>query len=136
MHDKKVIEDLVKVYRRLRDAISELEEEHTTKVAGLKEQMEVVSNSLLDFCQEHNLDSVRTPAGTVSRRIQTRYWTNDWESMYKFVVENDAAHLLERRLNNANVKEFLEENPDLLPAGLQTDRKYIVQVRKPTRKDT
>lgn len=136
MPDRRIIDDLVKVYRRLRDAISEAEEEHATKIASLKEQLDVVSRNLLEFCEEHNLDSIRTPAGTVSRRVQTRYWTNDWESLYKCVDEHGAYHLLEKRINNHNMKEFLEENPDVLPPGLQVDRKYIVQVRKPTRKDT
>jgi hypothetical protein len=132
----KVINDLVKVYRRLRDAVAELEEEHKAKLAELKYQMDLVSQNLLEFCERHNLDSVRTPMGTVSRRVQTRYWTNDWESLYKCVEENGAYHLLEKRINNHNMKEFLEENPDILPPGLQVDRKYIVQVRKPNRKDT
>ena len=132
----KVINDLVKVYRRLRDAVAELEEEHKAKLAELKDQMDLVSQNLLEFCEQHNLDSVRTPMGTVSRRVQTRYWTNDWESLYKCVDEHGAYHLLEKRINNHNMKEFLEENPDILPPGLQVDRKYIVQVRKPNRKDT
>jgi len=131
----KVINDLVKVYRRLRDAVAELEEEHKAKLAELKDQMDLVSQNLLEFCEQHNLDSVRTPMGTVSRRVQTRYWTNDWESLYKCVDEHGAYHLLEKRINNHNMKEFLEENPDILPPGLQVDRKYIVQVRKPNRKD-
>jgi hypothetical protein len=113
-----------------------LEEEHKAKLAELKYQMDLVSQNLLEFCERHNLDSVRTPMGTVSRRVQTRYWTNDWESLYKCVEENGAYHLLEKRINNHNMKEFLEENPDILPPGLQVDRKYIVQVRKPNRKDT
>ncbi len=132
----KVINDLVKVYRRLRDAVAELEEEHKAKLVELKDQMDLVSQNLLEFCERHNLDSVRTPMGTVSRRVQTRYWTNDWESLYKCVDEHGAYHLLEKRINNHNMKEFLEENPDILPPGLQVDRKYIVQVRKPNRKDT
>ena len=29
-----------------------------------------------------------------------------------------------------NLKQFLEENPNLLPAGLQADSKYTVVVRR------
>mgnify|MGYP001594526977 CR=1 FL=1 len=50
------------------------------------------------------------------------------------VFENNACHLLEQRLHNANMKEFLAENPDKLPAGLQADSKYKITVRKPTGK--
>jgi hypothetical protein len=54
--------------------------------------------------------------------------------MYKFMQEHEAMHLLEQRIHNGNMKQFLEENPDAMPAGLQADRKYTVQVRKPTSK--
>ena len=128
------VADLVAVYRKLRGAIAEAEEEHETKVKGLKEQLELVSAELLNFCNEQNLDSVKTPAGTISRRVQTRYWTTDWEQMSNFIVEHNAVHLLEKRINNTNMKQFLAENPDALPIGLQVDNKYVIQVRKPSEK--
>ena len=128
------INDLVSAYRKLRAAIAEEEEAHEAKVASLKTKLELVSGELLNFCNEQNLDSVKTPAGTVSRRVQTRYWTTDWEKMNEFIVKNEAVHLLEKRIHNANMKQFLEENPDALPIGLQVDNKYVIQVRKPSEK--
>jgi hypothetical protein len=50
--------------------------------------------------------------------------------MYQFIQDNDAFPLLEKRLHQTNLKQFLEENPELLPAGLQADRKYTVVVRR------
>jgi hypothetical protein len=128
------INDLVSAYRKLRAAIAEEEEAHEAKVASLKTKLELVSGELLNFCNEQNLDSVKTPAGTVSRRVQTRYWTTDWEKMNEFIVKNEAVHLLEKRIHNGNMKQFLEENPDALPIGLQVDNKYVIQVRKPSEK--
>lgn len=128
------INDLVAVYRKLRAAIAEAETAYEEKVKDLKEQMDTVSAELLNFCNEQNLDSVKTPSGTVSRRVQTRYWTTDWEQMNNFIVEYQAVHLLEKRIHNGNMKQFLEDNPDILPIGLQVDNKYIIQVRKPNDK--
>jgi hypothetical protein len=128
------INDLVSAYRKLRAAIAEAEEAHEAKVASLKEKLDLVSGELLGFCNEQNLDSVKTPAGTVSRRVQTRYWTTDWDQMYKFIAENDVPFILEKRIHNGNMKQFLEENPDALPIGLQVDNKYVIQVRKPSEK--
>jgi hypothetical protein len=54
--------------------------------------------------------------------------------MYQFISENDAPFLLEQRIHNSNMRQFLEDNPDKLPIGLQNERKYTVQVRKPTAK--
>lgn len=128
------INDLVAAYRRIRATIAEEEETHEAKIKGLKEKLELVSTELLNFCNEQNLDSVRTPEGTVSRRVQTRYWSTDWEQMYKFIEEHNVPFVLEKRIHNGNMKQFLEENPDVLPVGLQVDNKYVIQVRKPTEK--
>lgn len=134
MADELSINDLVAAYRRIRATIAEEEELHEAKIKGLKEKMELVSTELLNFCNEQNLDSIRTPEGTVSRRVQTRYWSTDWEEMYKFIAEHDVPFVLEKRIHNGNMKQFLEENPDVLPVGLQVDNKYVIQVRKPTEK--
>lgn len=134
MAEELSINDLVAAYRRIRAAISEAEEAHEAKIKGLKEKMELVSTELLNFCNEQNLDSIRTPEGTVSRRVQTRYWSTDWEEMYKFIEEHNVPFVLEKRIHNGNMKQFLEENPDVLPIGLQVDNKYVIQVRKPTEK--
>lgn len=135
MSDEQVsIEDLTAAYIKIRAKLSELEEEHKAKVKDLKEQQQLISDHILNTCNELGSDSIKTPAGTVTRRVTSRYWTSDWESMHEFIRENDAMFLLEKRLNNKMVQEYLEDNPDKLPMGLQADRRYTVQVRKPTTK--
>jgi len=125
---------VVAAYVKLRDAIKEREAAHQEEITGLKMQLDALSANLLDRCNEQNADSIRTAGGTVSRRLVTRYWTNDWESMYNFIDANNAYYLLERRINHNSMNQFLAENPELLPQGLQSDRKYTVQVRRPTNK--
>lgn len=133
MQDMKA-DALVLAYRKIRDAINDKEEAHKAEVAELKAQQDLVSEALLALCNEQNLDSIRTPAGTVTRTVNTRYWTNDWESMHKFIQEHEALYLLEQRIHNGNMKQFLEDNPDDLPVGLNADTKYVVRVRKPMSK--
>jgi predicted secreted Zn-dependent protease len=127
-------DEIVLAYRKIRDAINEKEEAHKEAITGLRAQQELLSAALLDLCNEQNLDSIRTPAGTVTRTVSTRYWTNDWESTYEFIKEHDAMYLLEQRIHNGNMRQFLDDNPDELPVGLQADTKYVVRVRKPTAK--
>jgi hypothetical protein len=125
---------LVSVYLKLRDAIQEKEEQHKQELQELQSEFDVVSGELLSHCTTQNIDSIRTPVGTISRRISTRYWTSDWDSMYQFIKEHDAPFLLEQRIHGSNMREFLENNPDAFPVGMQAERKYTVQVRKPTKK--
>lgn len=127
-------DELVAAYLKIRSAIQFKEETHKAEIEDLKAQQDVISEALLGLCNEQNVEGLRTKAGTVSRRIQTRYWTNDWSSMYDFIKEHDALYLMEQRIHNGNMKQFLEENPDVLPIGLQADRKYVITVRKPTAK--
>lgn len=128
------LETLVALYIKMRTAIQEKEEAHKTEMAAMEEEFELVSSKLLEVCNSQNADSIKTPAGTVSRRVQSRFWTSDWESMYSFISANDAAYLLEKRIHNSNMRQFLDEYPDLHPAGLQVESKYVIQVRKPTAK--
>ena len=125
---------LVAAYIKMRDAKDALTREYDAKINEIKEQMELVEQSLLEICKSTGQDGGRTPHGTFSRTVKTRYWTNDWSSMYDFIKEHDALYLMEQRIHNGNMKQFLEENPDVLPIGLQADRKYVITVRKPTAK--
>lgn len=127
-------DELVLTYRRIRDAIHEKEEAHGQEIAALKAQQDTVSEALLALCNDQNLDSIRTAAGTVTRSTLTRYWTSDWGSMYEFIKERDAPFLLEQRIHNGNMRQFLADNPEDLPIGLNADTKYVVRVRKPNSK--
>jgi len=127
------VDKLVSVYIKIRDAREEKEALHKAEMEKLDEQFDVITTHLLELCTEQNLDGFKTPVGTVSRRITTRYWTSDWESMYKFIQEHDAPFLLEKRIHVSSMKEFLQENPDVFPMGMQADKKYTISVRKPTK---
>jgi len=121
---------LAEVYIKIRDKRAEIKEKFEAEDASLKEQQDLLAEEMLEVCYENNADSIKTPAGTIIRKVDTRYWTTDWDSMYQFIQEHDAYPLLEKRIHQTNLKQFLDENPNLLPAGLQADRKYTVVVRR------
>jgi hypothetical protein len=134
MQDDFNLEETVKVYLKIRNTIEETEERHKAELEELQKHFEVVGNRLLDFCNSQNLDSVKTAAGTVSRRVNSRYWTSDWDSLYRIIKEYDVPHLLEQRIHQGHMRQFIEENPEGFPPGLNKDSKYTVQVRKPNSK--
>ena len=124
------VEKLVKVYIKMRDKHTEMLREYQEQEKQLKDKMAKVKEALLDHCKEHNVDSVRTGEGLFFRTVKQNYWTSDWESMGKFVVEHNAPELLEKRLHQGNIKQFLEENPTLLPPGINVDSEYSVTIRR------
>jgi hypothetical protein len=121
---------LAEIYIKIRDKRAEIKEKFEAEDASLKEQQDLLAQEMLEVCYENNADSIKTPAGTIIRKVDTRYWTTDWDSMYQFIQEHDAYPLLEKRIHQTNLKQFLDENPNLLPAGLQADSKYTVVVRR------
>jgi len=121
---------LANVYLKIRDARAVLKTEFATNDSVLQEQMDLLETNMLDACKELNASSIKTPYGTIIRSVKSRYWTNDWDSMYTFIREQGAFGLLEKRLHQTNMKEFLVENPDLLPMGLNVESEYTVVVRK------
>ena len=121
---------LANVYIKIRDARTALKTEFTTQDSVLQEQMDLLETNMLDACKDLNASSIKTQHGTIIRSVKSRYWTNDWDSMYTFIKEQGAFGLLEKRLHQTNMKEFLVENPDLLPMGLNVESEYTVVVRR------
>ena len=121
---------LVKTYVKIRDKRKELVEQYEKEDNNLKEALELIESELLEMCKETGADSLRTEFGTVTRRVAKRYWTNDWHSYHEFLKEHGALELLEKRIAQTNMSTFLEENPDLLPPGLNVDSRYTVTVRR------
>jgi hypothetical protein len=50
--------------------------------------------------------------------------------MNRFILENELPEFYEKRLNQGVVREFLEENPETVPPGLNTTSEYSIRVRK------
>jgi hypothetical protein len=124
------VDKLVKTYIRIRDKRSELKKTYDEDDAKLEDQLKKIKAALLDYCRTENLESLRTSEGLIYRTVKSTYWTSDWESLSKFIVEHNATALLEKRIHQTNMKQFLEEHPDLLPPGLNVDSEYSVTVRR------
>ena len=124
------VDKLTRTYIKIRDARAKLAAEFKMQDELMVGQLDLVKEALLDYCKAHGVDSVRTSEGLVYRTQKTRYWTSDWSSMHKFILENNLPEFFEKRLNQGAVKEYLEENPDSVPPGLNTDSEYVIAVRK------
>ena len=125
------LDKLAKIYRRIRTKIQELTTEYETQVEVLKTQQQEISNAMKDHMMAVGVKSVRTDEGTIMLGHKTRYSTNDWDSFKKFVLEHEVLDLFEKRIAQSNMAQFLEENPGVVPPGLNSDSEYTITVRKP-----
>lgn len=127
------LDRLAKVYRKIYTRINELTTEYESQLEELKSQQEEIKNAMKDEMVSMGLQSVKTDEGTIILSQKTRYYTDDWDSFKTFAMENDALDLFERRISQKNMALFLEENPGLVPAGLNSMSEVSVSVRKPTK---
>ena len=124
------LEKLTRVYIKMRDKKAELEAELENQVGKLENDMGTVKAAILNHMKSLGVESLRTDAGTVYRTVRTKYSTSDWESMGKFILEHGVPELLEKRIQQTNMRVFLEENPDLLPPGLNSNMEYSVTIKR------
>jgi len=126
------LDKLVKIYRKLRTKMTELTQEYDTQAEVLKAQQDEIKNAIKEQMKTMGVTSVRTTEGTAVMSVKTRYTTQDWDSFKKFMIEHEALDLLEKRIAQNNMAQFLEENPGVVPQGLNSSSEYDISVRKPT----
>ena len=100
------------------------------QLADLEEQREEIRMAIKDQMKALGLTSVKTSFGTVSLMKTTRYNTQDWDSFKAFVLEHQVVDLLEKRIAQGNMATFLEENPGVLPPGLNATTSFDIRVTK------
>lgn len=120
------LEKLMQADINMREKIAELEKQ----VKEVEGQRAKVQEALHEACKQLKVSSLKTKIGTLSRTVRTTYATTDWPSLYKFIFEHNVPEFLHKRLSSTNIKEFLEQHPDLHPPGLNTMNEYTISIRK------
>jgi hypothetical protein len=124
------LEKLTRIYIKMREKKAEVAHEMEDKIDKIDSDMKAVKSAILQHMKDIGAESLKTSAGVVYRTVRTTYATSDWESMNKFILEHSVPELLEKRIHQTNMKAFLEENPELIPAGLNANSEYSVTIRR------
>jgi hypothetical protein len=127
------LSELARIYRKMKARMDELTKAYDTEVETIKEKLDLVKIEIKDQMKAQGATSIKTDFGTISLVTKTRYSTQDWDSFKRFVVDNDVVDLLEKRIAQTNMSKFLEENPSLVPPGLNSMSEYEIRVVKPTK---
>ena len=128
------LDELVKIYLTIRTEREKLKASWEVQDGELEQEMKLLEQSMLTVCNDTNASSIRTESGTVIRSLKERFTTNDWDNFKKFILENQAVDLLERRIHQGNFKEFIAEHKDEgLPPGVNVMREFTIVVRKPSK---
>ena len=120
------LDKLVKIHSRIKAQMEALDRQ----LAELEEAKTEIRLAIKDQMKALGLTSVQTSSGTVSLMKKTRYNTQDWDSFKTFVLEHQVVDLLEKRIAQGNMATFLEENPGLVPPGLNSITEFDIRVTK------
>ena len=118
------LDKLVAIHTKIKAKMEGLDRQ----LAELDEQRTQVRLAIKDQMKALGLTSVQTSTGTVSLMKKTRYNTQDWDSFKAFVLEHQVVDLLEKRIAQTNMAQFLEENPGVVPPGLNSTTEFDIRV--------
>ena len=117
---------LVTIHSKIKSRIESLD----SQIAALEEQRTEVRMAIKDRMKAQGLKTDNTDSGTVSLITKTRYNTQDWDSFKQFILEHEVVELLEKRIAQSNMATFLEENPGVVPPGLNSVTEFDIRVTK------
>jgi hypothetical protein len=120
-------------YLVLRNKRDQLLQAYKESDAEIKGEMGALELEMLAVCNTLNVSNLRTSHGTVMRKLDEKYGCTDWTGFYDFVLEHKVPELLEKRVHQTNLKEFMHQHADSgLPPGVNVFREYSISVRKAT----
>jgi hypothetical protein len=128
--DDKAMDELSAAYIKIRFEREALKQDYEGEDTKLSEQMDEIEGKMLEVLNSANASSISTNNAVVMRKVVSRYNPTNWDAVYEMVVRHKAFGVLQKRVHDTNMRQFLEEHPDEYPAGLNVDRSYQVVVRR------
>lgn len=125
------LDKLAGARRKIKTRLQEIDKDAENKKKSLQEKINLLDQAIKDQMLALGVKSVKTEQGTIILSEKTTYATNDWAEMDKFILEQEVPSLLQRRISQSNIQQYLLENPDNIPAGLYSNTNYQISVRKP-----
>jgi hypothetical protein len=122
-------DDVIGAYLKLRTAKEKLVEKQKQELREITDKMDALEVWLQGQLHKLGAQNLRTPNGTAFRVMHLSAKVSDWEALRTHVLEHDAWHLLERRVNKSALQEELDDGRSL-PPGVDISRIETVTVRK------
>lgn len=139
------INELVSVYRKIREHKSKITREYKDSVGELDEQMKAVSVEIHKTLDELGMESVKTASGTAFKTTKDFVNVQDIEEFREFLsaeaaggdadlaaklYDNFPWHFFTKAISKDAVKTFMKGNEGRAPDGVAYDQQIEVQIRK------
>jgi len=128
------LDEIVQAYLTIRGQRENIAREFELQDAELKAEQAQLEQVLLEQCNAMNAETVRTGAGTIVKTLKENYICSDWDGLKSFIMENGLIELMQQRLHNTNLKEYLANHEgEGMPPGVSSFREYSIVVKKPSK---
>ena len=128
------LDEIVQAYLTIRGQRENIAREFELQDAELKAEQAQLEQVLLEQCNEMNAETIRTGAGTIVKTLRESYICSDWDGLKSFIMENGLIELMQQRLHNTNLKEYLTSHEgEGMPPGVSSFREYSIVVKKPSK---
>ena len=123
------VDKRVEQYIKVRDAIKAANEAHELQIKPLVELQNLLTGWMQNFLEQAGADNIKTAHGTCY--MTTRYTASlaDPEAFMKYVIDNEAFDMLDRKANVTAVKDYVAEH-SALPPGVNLSSISTVGVRR------
>jgi hypothetical protein len=125
------VDAVIKKYMKLREKKAATEAEIKERVDAIKADMAKLEAFLMAKLDADGLTSFKTEYGTAFLTTTDFANVEDWDAVLRFIREEDAFDMLEKRVSKTAVRGYIEANKEV-PPGIKYGTKLDINVRKPT----
>jgi hypothetical protein len=124
------IDDVISMYLKLRNKKEQLEAQVKDDIKAIKTKMDKIEAFIKRKADTDGVTNYKVN-GVGTAFLQTTDYANvsSWDDTLKFIKENDAYEMLERRVAKKAVREYIEENKTV-PPGITYGTRVSVNIRR------
>lgn len=126
------MEEAVRVYRKVEASLeskAQVYEAATAKEKAALKQLEVIMRAMLN---QAGVQSMNLPGMAEVKIVPKRVFGNsDWDMFMHWLVVNDCPELLQKRIHEGNMQQWIDEHPGAeLPPGVNVFTEHNLKLLK------
>lgn len=125
------VEAVIRKYMKLREKRASIEASVKEQLDEVKGNMAKLEAWLMAKLDADGLTSFKTDYGTAFLTTTDFANVEDWDAVLRFIREEDAFDMLEKRVSKTAVRGYIEATKEV-PPGVKYGTKLDINIRKPT----
>jgi len=125
------VDEVIKRYIKLRNDKQQKEAAHKAETKGIDEKLKKLEAWLHLKMAADGVKAFNTDSGTAYTTTVEQATVSDMNALLEYIKENEAWHLLEKRVSKTGVREMLDADQDI-PPGVNWYVTTAINIRKPS----